>query len=127
MLLFNSRGELLLQKRSIWKDRNPGRWDSSAAGHLDSGEGYLEAARRELREELGVEAPGLELIGRLTPCEETGWEFIEVFRGVHEGPFSPAPLEVETVAFFDKGDVVAWAAAAPQDFSPVFLRCLPFL
>jgi 16S rRNA (adenine1518-N6/adenine1519-N6)-dimethyltransferase len=127
MLLFNSQGELALQKRSIWKDRNPGRWDSSAAGHLDSGEGYYEAARRELREELGVEAPDLELIGRLTPCEETGWEFIEVFRGVHEGPFSPAPLEVETVAFFDKGNVVAWAAAAPQDFSPVFLRCLPFL
>ncbi|MEI6491946.1 MAG: 16S rRNA (adenine(1518)-N(6)/adenine(1519)-N(6))-dimethyltransferase RsmA [Verrucomicrobiota bacterium] len=127
MLLFNSRGELLLQKRSIWKDRNPGRWDSSAAGHLDSGEEYLEAARRELREELGVEAPDLELIGRLTPCEQTGWEFIEVFRGIDEGPFSPAPLEVETVAFFDKGDVVAWAAAAPQDFSPVFLLCLPFL
>lgn len=127
MLLFNSRGELLLQKRSIWKDRNPGCWDSSAAGHLDTGESYTEAARRELHEELGVEAPALELIGRLTPCEQTGWEFIEVFRGVHEGPFSPAPLEVETAAFFNKEAVLAWAAVAPQDFSPVFLLCLPFL
>lgn len=127
MLLFNRKGELLLQKRSIWKDRNPGRWDSSAAGHLDSGENYLGAARRELREELGVEAPALEPIGKLTPCEQTGWEFIEVFRGVHDGPFSPAPLEVETAAFFELEKVRAWAAASPQDFSPVFLLCLPFI
>ena len=127
MLLFNSGGELLLQKRSIWKDRNPGRWDSSAAGHVDSGETYLEAARRELGEELGIEAPALERIGKLTPCEKTGQEFIEVFRGVHDGPFVPAPLELETVAFFQLNVVRAWAAGSPQDFSPVFLLCLELL
>ena len=127
MLLFNSSGDLLLQKRSIWKDRNPGRWDSSAAGHVDSGEIYLEAARRELGEELGIEAPRLERIGKLTPCEETGQEFIEVFRGLHDGPFAPAPLELETVAFFPMAGVRAWAAGSPQDFSPVFLLCLDLL
>ncbi|MFA7233143.1 MAG: 16S rRNA (adenine(1518)-N(6)/adenine(1519)-N(6))-dimethyltransferase RsmA [Terrimicrobiaceae bacterium] len=127
VLIFNSQGDLLLQKRSIWKDRNPGCWDSSAAGHVDSGENYLEAARRELHEELGIEAPRLEAIGKLTPCGQTGWEFIEVFRGVHDGPFLPAPLEVETVAFFRKEDVLAWTAGSPQDFSPVFLLCLGFL
>jgi len=127
MLLFNSSGDLLLQKRSIWKDRNPGRWDSSAAGHVDSGETYLEAARRELGEELGIEAPRLERIGKLTPCEQTGQEFIEVFRGIHDGPFVPAPLELETVAFFQMNDVLAWATGSPQDFSPVFLLCLDLL
>lgn len=127
MLLFNKHGELLLQKRSIWKDRNPGRWDSSAAGHVDSGENYLEAARRELHEELGIEPPPLEPIGRLTPCKQTGWEFIEVFKGVHEGPFQPTPLEVETAAFFRKEDILRWTATSPRDFSPVFLLCLPFL
>ena len=127
MLLFNSSGDLLLQKRSIWKDRNPGRWDSSAAGHVDSGETYLEAARRELGEELGIEAPRLERIGKLTPCEQTGQEFIEVFRGLHDGPFVPAPLEVETVALFPMNGVRAWAAGSPQDFSPVFLLCLDLL
>ncbi|MFZ4774959.1 MAG: 16S rRNA (adenine(1518)-N(6)/adenine(1519)-N(6))-dimethyltransferase RsmA [Terrimicrobiaceae bacterium] len=127
MLIFNAAGDLLLQKRSIWKDRNPGRWDSSAAGHVDSGESYLEAAQRELREELGIEAPPLKSIGRLTPCEQTGWEFIEVYRGVHEGPFRPAPMEVETTAFFGQEEVVRWAAESPGDFSPVFLLCLGFL
>jgi 16S rRNA (adenine1518-N6/adenine1519-N6)-dimethyltransferase len=127
MLIFNSQGEILLQRRSIWKDRNPGRWDSSAAGHVDSGENYLEAANRELREELGIGVPRLERIGKLSPCEQNGWEFIEVFRGVHEGPFAPAPMEVETAAFFRKEDVLAWAAASPGDFSRVFLLCLDFL
>lgn len=127
MLIFNKEGEILLQKRSIWKDRNPGRWDSSAAGHVDSGECYLEAAQRELREELGIGPPPLLPIGRLTPCEQTGWEFIEVYRGSHDGPFQPAPLEVETAAFFRKEDVIRWAAQSPADFSPVFLLCLPFL
>jgi 16S rRNA (adenine1518-N6/adenine1519-N6)-dimethyltransferase len=125
MLLFNARGDLYLQKRSIWKDRNPGRWDSSAAGHVDSGEDYATAAARELREELGIEAPPLEPIGRLTPTAENGWEFIQIYRGTHEGPFHPASLEVETGAFFPLEKIQAWAAQSPQDFSPVFLKILP--
>ena len=38
ILVFNSRGEVFLQKRSLSKDEQPGKWDSSAAGHVDSGE-----------------------------------------------------------------------------------------
>jgi len=127
MLLFNARGELYLQKRSIWKDRNPGLWDSSAAGHVDSGESYAAAAARELREELGIAAPPLEPIARLAPCAENGWEFIEIYRGRHEGPFAPARLEVETGAFFPLEKIRAWAATTPADFSPVFLQVLPKL
>ena len=127
MLLFNARGELFLQKRSIWKDRNPGLWDSSAAGHVDSGEDYATAAARELHEELGIDSPPLESIARLTPSAENGWEFIEIFRGTHEGPFRPAALEVETGAFFPLEKIRTWAAASPSDFSPVFLQVLPKL
>jgi 16S rRNA (adenine1518-N6/adenine1519-N6)-dimethyltransferase len=127
MVAENASGELFLQKRSIWKDRNPGLWDSSAAGHVDSGETYIEAAHREFREELGVDCPPLERIGRLVPCELTGWEFIEVYRTRHEGPFSPAPMEVETGAFIPFGQIVEWTKSHPQDFSPVFLECLKLL
>ena len=127
MLLFNANGELFLQKRSIWKDRNPALWDSSAAGHVDSGEDYLTAARRELHEELGIEAPPLEPIARLAPSESTGWEFLEIFIGRHEGPFHPAALEVETGAFFPLEKIQTWAQSNPEDFSPVFLQILPLL
>jgi len=54
ILLFNSSGELFLQKRSLAKDEQPGKWDSSAAGHVDSGEDYADCARREIGEELGI-------------------------------------------------------------------------
>jgi len=127
MILSNRAGEILLQKRSIWKDRNPGLWDASAAGHVDSGESYLDAASRELREELGVDAPPLTRIGKLSPCAQTGWEFIEVYTGHHEGPFTPAPLEVETAGFFPISRISTWAKNCPGDFSPVFLLCLELL
>lgn len=127
MILLNSKNHVLLQKRSIWKDRNPGLWDSSAAGHVDSGETYREAALRELREELGIPSPPLKRIGKLMPCRQTGWEFIEVYTGVHEGEVFPASLEVETAAFFPRDQVFDWAARCPEDFSPVFLLCLELL
>jgi 16S rRNA (adenine1518-N6/adenine1519-N6)-dimethyltransferase len=127
MLLFNASGELYLQKRSIWKDRNPGLWDSSAAGHVDSGEDYITAARRELQEELGIEAPPLTPLTRLTPSESNGWEFIQAYQGHHEGPFEPAPMEVETGAFFPMEKIRHWAQKSPTDFSPVFLEILKTL
>ena len=127
MLLFNKNGELFLQKRSLWKDRNPYLWDSSAAGHVDSGEDYATAARRELEEELGIASPPLVNIGRLTPNESNGWEFIEIYRGEHDGPFHPAPMELETGAFFSMDQIREWALHSPTDFSPVFLACLSCL
>lgn len=55
------RVELLLQKRKEDKDSFPGCYDTSSAGHLDPGESFLEGARRELKEELGIDAPAEEL------------------------------------------------------------------
>ena len=52
--VFNSRGELYLQKRPIWKDIQPGLWDTAVGGHVDYGETIAEALRREVREELGI-------------------------------------------------------------------------
>src|SRR5215475_6609703 len=54
VLVFNSAKQLFLQKRSMSKDRQPGLWDSSSSGHVDSGEDYDHCAIRELREEIGL-------------------------------------------------------------------------
>lgn len=88
ILVFNSRNELFLQKRSANKDINPGLWDTSAAGHVDLGESYDEAAQRELSEELGLDdSLPLQTIFKLPSSPETGWEFIQVYTVNHEGPF----------------------------------------
>lgn len=57
VIVLNDRGEVFLQKRSLKKDLYPGYYACSASGHVEYGESYEEAARRELREELGIEAP----------------------------------------------------------------------
>ena len=55
VLVFNARGEVFLQKRSMKKDIAAGKWDSSSSGHLDTGEDYDACAVREVREEIGLE------------------------------------------------------------------------
>jgi len=52
--VFNSQGELYLQKRPDWKDIQPGKWDTACGGHIDLGENVEMALRREVREELGI-------------------------------------------------------------------------
>jgi len=124
MLIFNQLGELYLQLRSPWKDLNPSVWDSSAAGHVDSGEDYAFAAGREVEEELGVSVD-LQEIGKLDASPETSWEFVKVFRGQSEGPFTLARLEVETGAFFSLDKIGNWLKNRPQDFSPLFRLIFP--
>ena len=60
--VFNSKGELFLQKRSATKDIQPGKWDSSVGGHIDLGETPEIAAKREAREEIGLQNISIQYI-----------------------------------------------------------------
>ena len=106
ILVFNSAGQLLLQKRSMKKDLNKGLWDSSAAGHVDDGETYAVCAPRELQEELGVTAD-LTALFKLEPSPELGMEFIQVYRCQHNGPFQLAADEIDESRWSDLPDINA--------------------
>ena len=95
VLVFNSKGELFLQKRSNNKDEFGGLWDSSAAGHVNPGEDYADCARRELAEELGIAEPlHLEPLFRMPASKATGYEHCSVFRCRYDGPLTYQPEEV---------------------------------
>lgn len=121
LLVFNTRGEVYLQKRSFRKDTFPGAWDSSASGHLDSGETYDACAIREAREEIGLfleKTP--KRLFKLGACAATGQEFVWVYRTDSNGPFRLNLDELECGAFFKPDHVNRWMAERPRDFADAF-------
>jgi isopentenyldiphosphate isomerase len=121
VLVFNGRGELFLQKRSMAKDCFPGAWDSSASGHLDVGEDYDACAVREVREELGLELGGVpERLFRLEASAGTGWEFVWVYRCEAEGPFRLQPEEIECGEWCGMDRLEEWLRARPEEFASAF-------
>jgi isopentenyl-diphosphate delta-isomerase type 1 len=97
VLIHDINGHLFLQRRSPAKDTFPGCWDSSCSGHVDAGEDYAVAARRELGEELGWidETPPLRPLLKLLAAPETGYEFIQIYlMGPCPGPFDLNPEEI---------------------------------
>ncbi len=122
IFVFNSRGELFLQKRSMKKDRHPGVWDSSASGHVDSGEDYDTSAVRELEEEIGLklaEAP--ERLFKIDACAETEQEFVWLYRCESEGPFTLNAEEIDCGGWFSTEHLNRWLSERPQDFAPAFV------
>jgi isopentenyldiphosphate isomerase len=122
VLVFNARGELFLQKRSMSKDCFPGAWDSSASGHLDHGEGYDACSVREVREELGVLLPATpDRLFKIDVCEATGQEFVWVYRCQHEGPFTLHPDEIERGGWFAPEEITRWIASKPDEFASALI------
>ena len=124
VFIFNKRGDLLLQKRSLLKDNCPGLWDSSVSGHLDAGEDYLTAATREIQEEMGL--PGdilLDEIGKISPRFETGWEHVRLFRCRFDGNIAFPAAEVETAMWMPLDEISSWISQNSTDFAPGFIEC----
>jgi isopentenyldiphosphate isomerase len=122
VLVFNGRGEVFLQKRSMAKDNFPGLWDSSASGHVDSGEAYDESAVREVREEIGLTIASPPRLFRVEACVETGQEFVWVYRVESEGPFVLNPDEIDAGGWFAPEVVNYWIARKESDFAPGFVK-----
>jgi isopentenyl-diphosphate delta-isomerase len=81
VFLFSATGKILIQKRSDIISFGPGLWDKAAGGHVDEGETYLEAAQRELAEELGITTDLTEVIGATKIEGIDGFMFETVYVG----------------------------------------------
>ncbi|WP_233246055.1 NUDIX hydrolase [Coraliomargarita sinensis] len=118
IFVFNSSGELYLQRRSMNKDSAPGKWVSSCSGHVDSGENYDAAARRELGEEIGLYDPiNMKPVFKEAACRPTGNEFVWVYDCHSEGPFILDPDEVSDGQWIGLDAVNGWIEERPRDFA----------
>jgi isopentenyldiphosphate isomerase len=96
--IFNSSGEILCQQRSLLKDTSPGLWDPFSGGHVLAGEGYLDTAIKECAEELGLVINAKDLRFFKTFKENSGKEFVSVFKLLWDSDVKKINFEKEEIS-----------------------------
>ena len=118
VLVFNTAGELYLQLRAPDKDVQPDRWDTSVGGHVDSGERCEVAARREMREELGISPGTLEPLYRYLHRNSFESEMVRTYRVTWDGRIKVDAGEIADGRFWSLDEI---DRSDPELFTPNFL------
>lgn len=121
VFLFDDSGLLLLQQRAARKYHSPGLWSNTCCGHPRPGESPIDAARRRLREEMGIECE-LAHVATFEYRAQVGHGLLEhevdhVFRGSFNGRPAPDPAEVDAWDWRSMADVAADCGARPERYS----------
>lgn len=103
--IFNSNGDLYMQKRVMTKKIQPGKWDTAVGGHVDFGESVEDALLRETREELGVTDFVPEFLLRYEFRSSVEAELVYVYRCTYDGAFMPDPSEVDEGRFWSLDEI----------------------
>ncbi len=104
-LVFNKKGELLLQKRSMNKDVAPEKWDTSVGGHVNSGEELFDAVRREMNEELGITACEPEFLYTYIHSNPYESELVHTYSCIYDGEISFNRNEIDEVRFWSLEEI----------------------
>lgn len=131
VFIFNSKGEMLLQRRSLAKYHSAGLWTNACCSHPRPDEDTCQAARRRLLEELGF-TTALEKVFDFTYKSAfanglTEHEFDHVFVGYHDLAVHPNPEEVSEYRFLSPGAIKAELAAHPALYTSWFHLAFPLL
>ena len=117
--VFNSKGELFLQKRPQWKDIQPGKWDTSVGGHVDLGESVEMALKREAREELGIENFTLQPLKHYVFESDKEKELVFSYKTIYDGAIAPSQ-ELDGGRFWSIEDIRS--SIGKKVFTPNFER-----
>lgn len=116
ILVFNSRGELCVQRRTKTKDVYPGYFDPAAGGVVLSGESYEEGAKRELAEELGIRDVPLTPLFEFYYADETTRVWGAAFSCIWDGGMILQKEEIESAMFLSVTEVLSRMRSDP--FTP---------
>jgi isopentenyl-diphosphate Delta-isomerase len=122
LMLMNSNGQLLLQKRYDDDLVYPGCWDNSVAGHVDAGEDSDKAMDRELAEELGIAVVNMHFFGKYYNEVKDRSLVIKKFNHIYKGEYNGRiddikNEEVEFVQWFELNDLKKLLHQTPEDFT----------
>jgi isopentenyl-diphosphate delta-isomerase len=124
VFLFNSKGEMLLQKRASGKYHSPLKWTNAVCSHPRFEETYLEGAKRRLQEELGIEVELSEKFSFIYKADVGNglWEheLDHVFTGTFENEFMLNHEEVEEVKYISMEDLDKEMTEKPENFTEWF-------
>lgn len=116
--IINSRGQILLQKRTMDKDIQPGKWDTAIGGHIHSGETIERALRREAEEELGISFAQFSPLFRYIHRSEVESELVHGYLLQEDGPFYPNRDEISEIRFWTIDEISS--NLRKQIFTPNF-------
>ena len=103
--VFNSQNQLYLQKRPLWKDIQPGKWDTACGGHIAFGESPEEALKREVFEELGITGFVPTLLGKYVFDSKRERELVYVNKTLFDGPIHPSQDELDGGRFWSQEEI----------------------
>ena len=103
--VFNTAGDVYLQKRPEWKDIQPGKWDTACGGHVDLGENVEQALRREVREELGITDYEPRRIAQYVYDSQRERELVFVHTAVYDRPIRPDTTELAGGRFWSRQEI----------------------
>ncbi len=106
VIVFSSNFKILLQKRALNKDTQPGKWDTAVGGHFSVGESAIEAAKREMNEELGIPlSQNIDFMLKMKIRNNIESENVSVFSTVYDGPFFIQKEEIDEIRFWNRDEL----------------------
>lgn len=126
--LFNKAGQIYLQQRPLWKDIQPGKWDTAVGGHIDFGEEVAHALRREVREELGIVDFSPRFLMKYSFESERERELVYMFAAVYDGDVRPSD-ELDGGRYWDIDEVerAVGRGVLTPNFEQEFLKLKQFI
>ena len=127
VFVFNTKGELLLQRRALHKYHSGGLWTNTCCSHPRPGETVREAGNRRLEEEMGMQCKLVELFSFEYKAELDGgmteWELDHVLLGLNDKEPSINEEEVAEFKYMPLDDIDEDLNKNPQNYTEWFKIC----